>query len=128
MPLTQITTTAINRDQLPIIANDISGQFDGDRNVFGIMLDQSYITKPLDSRDLQVVINGQVLEPYVTENRLPWSSEVVWGRGFKVTDSNITIFNAPVGGDTATITVINTNTTAQIRRYPFSAITIGTGD
>jgi hypothetical protein len=75
-----------------------------------------------------VTINGMVLAPYVTENRLPWLVDYDSYRGYRVVDSNVVIYNAPDPGDRATVIIIGQSQQKQVRRYPFSPTTIGLGD
>jgi hypothetical protein len=116
------------RGNLPLVCNDITGYFDGDRTVFPLKQEQDYINSITDSKDVQVVINGQILTPYVAENRLPWIIEYDSYRGYRVVGANLTIYNAPDPGDTAVVTVVSTSSAAQTRRYPYSASSIALGD
>jgi len=112
----------------PSVCNDISTQFDGDKCVFPLMLDQDYINTIADSKNLQIIINGQILAPYVTEKTFPWIKEYDSYKGFRVRNSNVTIYNAPEAGDFAVTSVISPNQAVQIRKYPYSASTIALGD
>jgi hypothetical protein len=112
----------------PVVCNDIGGQFDGDRTVFPIMVEQDYINTIADSRNLQVAVAGQLLSPYVTTLTYPWILEYDSFKGFRVRGSNVTIYNAPDVGDSVTITIVSNNSTAQKRRYPYSATTIALGE
>jgi len=123
-----INVTTLYRGNLPQICDDISSQFDGDKTVFALTVDQSYINTVTDSKDVQVSINGLQLTPYVAELRWPWITEYASYKGFKVVGANLTIFNAPDPGDTATVTVVSTSQAAQTRRYPYSASSIALGD
>lgn len=111
-----------------VVANDISSQFDGRKAVFALKQDQSLINTVVDSRDVEVVINGARLTPYVTELRYPWLTPYDSYRGFRVVGSNLIIYNAPFIGDSASVIVNPPSTTVQKRRYPFSATTIALGD
>lgn len=112
----------------PIVLNDITNYFDGRTHVFPLKQETSSINTFIDSKDIMVTINGMVLTPYVTENRLPWTTDYDSYRGYRVVDSNLIIYNAPDPGDTATVIIIGQSQTKQVRRYPFSATTIGLGD
>ena len=112
----------------PYAVNDISSQFDGRKAVFALKLDQTAINTIVDSKDVEVVINGQILTPYVKELRYPWLTPYDSYRGFRVVGSKLIIYNAPYIGDSASITVRSASTTQQTRRYPFSATTIALGD
>jgi hypothetical protein len=91
-------------------------------------LDQDYINTIADSKNLQIIMKGQVLAPYVKEQTYPWFKEYDSYKGFRVRGSNVTIYNAPDVGDYAVTTVIGANPTPQVRKYPYSASTIALGD
>ena len=59
-----IVTTAI-----PSVLSDITNQFDNLKCVFNLTVDQSNVTSIMDSKNLEVVINGSRLSPYVKEIR-----------------------------------------------------------
>ena len=82
----------------------------------------------MDSKDIQVVVSGNVLSPYVSENRWPWQVDFDSARGYRVSGANLIIYDDPDTGDVATITLVNTSQTVQIRTYPYSANTIALGD
>lgn len=82
----------------------------------------------VDSKDVEVILNGQYLDPYVTELRYPWITEWDANGGFKVSGSNLILYNAPVSGDKATVKVIGISQSVQTRRYPFSSATIALGE
>jgi hypothetical protein len=112
----------------PISCNDISLYFDGSKAVFTLAVDYNSISNVVDSRDVQVIINGQILSPYVTQYTWPWIVDYDSFRGYKVSGSNLIIYNAPGVGDQAVVTITNTSANKQTRRYPFSATTIALGD
>lgn len=112
----------------PIVLNDISNYFDSANCVFPLKQETNSINTFIDSKDLMVTINGEVLEPYVTEIRYPWMVDYDAHRGYRVVDSNVTIYKAPNPGDRATLVIIGQSQQKQTRRYPFSPITIGLGD
>lgn len=123
-----VTINTLYRGNLPLVCNEISGQFNGLDCVFPLMVGQDYINNVTDSKDVQVVINGQVLRPYVYEFTWPYFVAYDSRKGYKVVGANLTIYNAPDAGDTATVTVVSTSAEAQTRRYPFSPGTIAFGD
>ena len=71
MALTKILSGSIT-GLTSVILNDISNQFDGVKSVFPLMQDQTSINTIVDSKDLEVVVNGQRLAPYVTTYTYPW--------------------------------------------------------
>jgi hypothetical protein len=120
--------TNYNGNIPPIVVNDISTQFNGSTAVFALKQDYNTISGVVDSKDVEVAINGQYLAPYVTELRWPWITPYDAFRGFRINGSNLIIYNAPGVGDTAVVKIVNTSQTVQKRRYPFSASTIALGD
>ena len=116
------------------VLNDISNQFDGYKSVFNLAQDQTPITNSIigDSKNLEVVVNGKKLSPYVRQLTYPWVTPYDSYNGFRVvgteTSSYVIIYNTPDPGDTATLTVINGSLATQIRKYPYSATTIALGD
>jgi hypothetical protein len=112
----------------PIVLNDISNYFDGRTCVFPLQQETNSINTFIDSKDIMVTINGMVLTPYVTENRLPWLIDYDSYRGYRVVGSNLIIYSAPDPGDRSTVTIIGQSQKPQTRRYPFSPTTIGLGD
>ncbi len=115
-------------NNLPLVFNDISTQFDGRQTVFQLRINQDSINTVVDSKDLDVSINGQILPPYVTELRYPWMSDFDSAPGYRVSGGNIIIYNAPNPGDRCVIIYRNTSQTVQTRRYPYSASSIALGD
>ena len=118
----------------PVILNDISNQFNNMNCVFPLRLEQDNITNSnvIDSKNLEVIINGLRLSPYVTQLTYPWLTPYDSFKGFKVvttaTSANLIIYNAPAIGDSALVTIINNSSTIQTRKYPYSATTIALGD
>ena len=110
------------------VLNNIANQFDGAKTVFDLRLEQSSITTLVDSKDLEVVIGGQKLTPYVDIVPFPWLSPYDSFNGFRVRNAQVTIYNAPYAGDAALLTYTKPSTSRQKLRYPFSAATIAFGD
>ena len=124
-----VTIGTLYRGSLPIVCNDISTQFDGRKAVFPLKQDQTSINTVVDSKDVQVTLNGQILAPYVKELTYPWIVEYNSYKGFRVTSNgNLIIYNAPAPGDHAVVMITGTSQSVQTRRYPFSATTIALGD
>ena len=121
-------------ENLPLILNDISNQLDGRKNVFDLKQDQTNITNNniKESKNLEVVVNGRKLSPYVKQGTTPWLTPYDSYNGFRVvatsTSSYVIIYNTPDSGDQATLTIINSSNTNQVRKYPYSATTIALGD
>jgi hypothetical protein len=124
-----VTISTLYRGSLPIVCNDISTQFDGRKAVFPLLQDQTSINTVVDSKDVQVALNGQILAPYVKELKYPWIVEYDSYKGFRVTSTgNLIIYNAPAPGDSAVVMITSTSQSVQTRKYPFSATTIALGD
>jgi len=112
----------------PIVVNDISTQFNGVNTVFALKQDQTSINTIVDSKDLEVVINGARLTPYVKTLTYPWLTPYDSFKGFRVSGNNLIIYNAPAIGDSAAVIVRSISTSIQTRKYPYSATTIAFGD
>lgn len=112
----------------PIVVNDISTQFNSVNTVFALQQDQASINTIVDSKDLEVVINGSRLTPYVVTITYPWLMDYDSFRGFRVSGSNLIIYNAPAIGDSAAVIVRSSSASVQKRKYPYSATTIALGD
>ena len=122
-----IVTTAI-----PSVLNDITNQFDNSKCVFQLRVDQSNVTSIMDSKNLEVVVDGNRLSPYVKELRYPWFTPYDSFKGYRVvstnTSSQLVIYNAPEQGQQAIVTLINNSSSPQTKKYPYSAATIALGD
>jgi hypothetical protein len=114
------------------IMADISNLCDGYRNVFDIKNDQTIVSTTYikDSKDVEVVVNGQQHIPYTTTPPGPWLPAFDGGtsRNFRVRENRLIIYNAPEAGSQVQITVRKTSATRQTRRYPFNATAIALGD
>lgn len=110
------------------VLNDISNQFDGSKTVFDLKADQTVINTTVDSKDVEVVINGLRLTPYVDTYTYPWITPYDSFRGFRVVAGKLILYNAPYRGDSSFIMLRPGSTTRQKRRYPFSATTVALGD
>jgi hypothetical protein len=122
-----VVTTAI-----PSVLSDITNQFDNLKCVFNLTLDQSNVTSIMDSKNLEVVVDGNRLSPYVKELRYPWLTPYDSFKGYRVvstnTSSQLVIYNAPEQGQQAILTLINSSSSPQTKKYPYSAATIALGD
>jgi hypothetical protein len=121
-------TGGLFNNNVPIVLNDISTQFDGSKTVFSLLLDQTSINTITDSKDVQVILNGQILAPYVQDLDYPWLTPYDSFKGYKIKGGNIIIFNAPNYGDQCVMIVRSTSQSVQTRRYPYAATTIAFGD
>jgi len=127
-------STAGGSTTLPLILNDISNQFTGSQSVFTLFTDQTNITSSdvVDSRNMEVIVNGLRLAPYIKQNTYPWLTPYDSFIGFRVVSdantANLIIYNSPAPTDQAIVTIINKATNVQTRKYPYSATTIALGD
>ena len=128
-------TGVLTQAQYPLVLNDISAQFNSRQAVFRLKTDQTFISNSAigDSKNLQVVVNGLILAPYVNELRWPWITPYDSYKGFRVRNgpgnvANLVIYNAPERGQQAVVMQTSNSPTRQNRRYPFSPTTIGLGD
>ena len=117
---------------IPLVLSDITSQFDNLKCVFNLTVDQANVTSIVDSKNLEVVVNGARLSPYVKQITYPWIMAYDSYRGFRVVSSNtsskLIIYNAPAPTNQATVTIINNSLVAQTQKYPYSAATIALGD
>ena len=121
-------TGGLFNSNVPLVLNDISTQFDGSKTVFQLQIDQTSINTIVDSKDVQVILNGQILAPYIGELTFPWISTYDSFKGYRIRSGNITIYNAPNYGDQCVMIVRNTSQSVQTHKYPFTANTIILGD
>jgi hypothetical protein len=126
--ITSLYSTSSTGVKPPYVLDDISNYFDGDRNIFPLTVNQVSINTIVDSKDIQVVLNGQILAPYVSEQRWPWQVDFDSAKGYRVSSGNLIVYSSPDAGDVAVITLVNTSQTVQIRTYPYSANTVALGD
>jgi hypothetical protein len=114
------------------ILNDISNQFDGVTTHFKLKLEQNIVSTITNSKDLEVVIDGLKLSPYITRYTWPWLMVYDSFKGYRVrtfdSQNYITIYNAPNAGSSALLTLEATSSTLQTSRYPFSATIVALGD
>jgi hypothetical protein len=82
----------------------------------------------IDSKDLDVSVNGQFLRPHVTNQTYPWILDYDSHRGFRVRGNKLIIYNTPAVGDSASVVKRGSSTSKQQRKYPFTAATIAFGD
>jgi len=115
------------------VLDDVSYQFDGAKTVFGLTLDTANIstvinTTIVDSKDIDVAVNGSVLMPYVQQLSWPWITPYDAYKGYRVVDDKILFYTAPSPGFQCSIILRNTSKSAQQRRYPFTPSSIALGD
>jgi hypothetical protein len=90
-----------------------------------VAISDTYI---IDSKDLQVTVDGRILKPYVEDGDFIFMPAYDAYKGFRVRGNRVIIYNAPEVGSQIDLVAQYTSTTKQIRRYPFSATNIGLGD
>ena len=82
-----------------------------------------------DSRDLEVTVDGERYTAYASQKAFVFMPVYEMNsRTFRVRENRLIIYNAPETGAKISVVVRKSSTTAQTRRYPFSATTIGFGD
>jgi hypothetical protein len=128
-----LTVATLIQGNLPLVINDVSNQTNGATAVFALTVDQTAITSIVDSKNLEVIVGGRRLAPYVTEQRYPWITPYDSYKGFRVVSTGTTaqylvIYNAPDIGAEVIITQLNTSASKQVRKYPYSAASIALGD
>jgi len=129
-----VLTAQVITSSLPLVLADVSNQCDGAKAVFPMLNDQANITSAniTDSKNLEVVVSGLRLSPYVRQLTYPWLTPYDSYPGYRVVASassaNVIIYNPPAIGSQVTLTIINNSSVAQTRKYPYSATTIALGD
>jgi len=133
LPLLEVTDAPAIVTYAPItgaagstLLDDVSQQTDSSKSVFalkqnGVELSTTYI---VDSKDLQVTVDGKRLQPYTENGNFAFMPAYDACKGFRVRENRVIIYNAPELGSQITLVVQKTSSTKQIRRYPFSATTI----
>ncbi len=115
----------------PLVLSDISPLCDGLRTVFNLKSNQTLISSTyiVDSTDLEVTVDGERYTAYASQNAFAFMPIYeADSRTFRVRQNRLIIYNAPEVGAKISAVVRKSSTTAQVRRYPFSAATIGLGD
>ena len=139
LPILEITDTPSIIAYAPItgaggatVLADISPLCDGTRAVFDLKNDQTLLSSTyiVDSKDVEVVVDGRQLRPYVNQGVGPWipAYDNQGSRSFRVRGNQLIIYNAPDVGSSVSVIVRKTSSTAQTNRYPFSPTTIALGD
>ena len=110
---------------------DIQGRVDSINCVFTLRQNQTALSSTYikDSKDLEVTVDGQQLEPFASQRAFTFMPVYeATGKTFRVRENRLIIYNAPEVGARISVVVRKTSTSPQVRRYPFSASTIGFGD
>lgn len=110
---------------------DVHGKTDADNCVYTLRFNQTAInsTYVKDSKDLEVTVDGERYSAYASQRAFTFMPIYeVDSRTFRVRENRLIIYNAPEVGAKISAVVRKSSTTAQVRRYPFSAATIGFGD
>jgi hypothetical protein len=130
-----LTANVIYSNTYPTVLDDVSNQFNNTTAVFRLTNNTANVTTITDSKNLQVVVGGQTLAPYVQPITWPFFPEYDSWRGFRVKNSppgtgnvvvgsNVIIYNSPAVGSSCSLTIINNSAAVQTRRYPFAPETI----
>ena len=102
--------------------------------VFTLRREQALATATypsLVSDDIELLVAGQQLAPYMVRSHLPWIVEYDSFNGFRViSGSRIIVYNAPVvrGTGLQSVRVVRSVGTQTARRYPFAPTTIAFGE
>ena len=123
----------------PVTLDDISNQCSGNTSVFNLTANTVSINTLIDSKDLDVFVNGLKLSPYVEQVTYPWLSPVETGTGYRIRNlpsntntstlvGKLIIYKAPFIGSTVLLTVRYSSLVKQTQKYPFNANTIALGD
>jgi hypothetical protein len=121
-------TPTNNNSVVNIILDDISNQCTGVTSVFNLTTNGTLLNTIVDSKDLDVFVNGLKIVPYVDQVRYPWLTPYDAGTGFRVNNGKLILYKAPFIGSTVSLNVKSISASRQTQRYPFNAITIALGD
>jgi hypothetical protein len=136
IPVFKVSTTEIVAN-LPITGVaapqqvDVHGQVDTTNCVFTLRQNQTALSTTYikDSKDLEVTVDGERYTAYASQKAFAFMPLFeVDSRTFRVRQNRLIIYNAPDIGAKISAVVRKSSTTSQVRRYPFSATTIGLGD
>ena len=139
LPILEVTNTAGIVAYAPItgaggaqLMTDVSGLTDGSRSVFDIKNEQTIVSSTyiVDSKDVEVTVNGQRLTPYALPQPSAWISafDCYSSKMFRVRENRLIIYNAPDVGSQVSIVVKKTAASKQRQRYPFKPAMIALGD
>jgi len=134
----KITADSVTTVSIPLVLDDISNQCDGAKMVFQLTNNLSNITSAniTDSKNLQVAVNGLILSPWVNVQNFIWYPLIFAGfptgsPGYQVnstaSSANVTFYRSPAQGSQVVLTVISNSSSAQVRKYPFTATYIALG-
>jgi hypothetical protein len=116
----------------PLVLSDISPLCDGSRAVFDLKSNQTLISSTyiVDSKDVEVTVDGRQLRPYVKQEVSPWISDYdnQGSRSFRVRGNQLIIYNAPDVGSYVSVILKKSSAVPQVQRYPFSTTAIALGD
>ncbi len=117
--------------------DDISNSCDSATSVFNLTVNQVALNTIIDSKDLDVFVNGLKLSPYITRLTYPWLTPYDSFSGYRVnnlpndagaTVGKLIIYKAPAIGSTVSLIQRSSSATKQTQQYPFNATTIALGD
>jgi hypothetical protein len=139
LPILEVTSTPsivayvpITGTSVAILMTDVSNLCDGARSVFDIKNEQTIVSSTyiIDSKDVEVTVNGQRLTPYTQPQPSAWISafDSYSSKMFRVRENRLIIYNSPDVGSQVSIVVKKTASTKQQQRYPFRPATIALGD
>ena len=116
-----------------LVVNDISHQFNNLKQVFQLKNGYTQIsTEYGDERDLDVIVNGRKLEPWIEEKFQygPWFSIFDAGRSnsFRMRNGKIIFYAQPHTKTTGFIKINTKSASKQQRGYPLSPNNIAFGD
>lgn len=114
--------------------NDISNRYNALDQVFTLKTNNTALTGTEygDERDLEVVVGGRRLEPWVQEfhQYYPWFNEMTAARAnsYKMKGAKIILYSAPTTKTTGFIKINTKSASRQIRKYPIPPNNIALGD
>ena len=132
-----MTGGSFTQANIPFVLDDVAAQCDGNKGSFVLTKDGLKVTTAIgnvDSKDVDVSVNGQALSPYCpsVDAWLPeydgFSNEFrVWAQS-NDNVNYLTIYNSPASGEKIAIIARHLSASKQKRLYPIRATTIALGD
>lgn len=128
MALTRVLSDLQDTYTYPLICDDISPLFDGLTMTFTLRVSGVAINTVVDSKNVQVLVNGQIQRPYISERIFPWLLDFAPSGFYRVVGSSIIFYNPPAFGDTCSLIITTAATYRQTQTNFYSAKTIAFGD
>lgn len=131
MALTRISGDMQDTYLYPLFCDSIDDFFDGSTTTFTLRVDSIPINNLVDSRNVQVYMNGFLLKPYIPSNNVafPWDVGLIQKNGdYEIVGNKITFFMPPEMGEVTRIVIVNKNSYTRKTSNSFAPLSIALGD